>query len=521
MLRIILICLWICLLLPVVTSASIFSSFEKSLMPGELSKPHQELVDDCNNCHHFFKKDKQNQLCMDCHDHKAIKQDIQNKTGYHGRYPGLSEKPCKDCHSDHLGADANIAFFDHNTFDHKYTDYLLVGGHVDLDCFACHKKDEPFRKASSTCYDCHKEIEPHNEKLGKKCGACHSETNWLQFTFDHSITKFKLHGKHQLLQCNDCHPNENYINTPKKCITCHKHHDKHEKRFGEKCEKCHNEISFTQSEFDHDKDTKYKLKNSHKLTSCISCHKNNPYKEKTKSTCISCHKKDDQHKGLYGEKCQDCHIEKRWKDTIFDHDKTDFQLKGKHKSIACNACHTGEVYDQELSSKCQSCHIQHDVHHGNQGENCGSCHNEKDWLDKVKFNHQVTKFPLLGSHMALSCEDCHVDSNFKGTKHKCINCHKDDDFHKQTLGNKCHSCHFAKDWKAWRFDHDKQTDFKLTGKHKNLECSACHKTQVKEKIEISSNCVACHLIDDVHEGRFSHTCSGCHNTESFSKVNVD
>ena len=490
-------------------------------MPGELAKAHEEFVEDCGKCHSFFQKDKQNQLCLDCHDHKPIKEDIKDKTGYHGRYPGLVEKECKDCHSDHLGRNANIALFDPATFDHIYTDFPLNSSHAKQKCSVCHKEDEPYRNAPERCYDCHKESEPHSGKLGKNCDNCHSETRWLEFAFDHSVTKFKLKGKHIFLQCGDCHPGDSYQNTPKKCSSCHQQHDKHKNLFGNKCEKCHNVTGFTKVHFDHNEDTKYKLKDSHLLTSCISCHKDNPYKNKTKSKCLNCHKKDDNHRGLYGKKCQDCHSEKRWKITKFDHNKTDYKLKGKHKTTDCNLCHTGDVYKQELPTECYGCHVQHDVHRGNQGKVCENCHNEKDWLDKIQFNHTLTRFPLLGSHSALSCEDCHENNNFKATKHQCIVCHKKDDFHKQALGKQCQSCHFAKDWKAWRFDHNKQTDFKLEGKHENLECSSCHNSPALEEISISSHCVTCHLIDDIHEGRLGRSCSQCHNPKDFSKVNVN
>jgi hypothetical protein len=76
------------------------------------------------------------------------------------------------------------------------------------------------------------------------------------------------------------------------------------------------------------------------------------------------------------------------------------------------------------------------------------------------------------------------------------------------------------DWKAWEFDHDKQTDFKLTGKHKGIVCSACHREPVKKEMDMPKDCQGCHLQDDAHDGEFGRRCQQCHNTKSFSEVNL-
>jgi hypothetical protein len=127
---------------------------------------------------------------------------------------------------------------------------------------------------------------------------------------------------------------------------------------------------------------------------------------------------------------------------------------------------------------------------------------------------------LLGSHASLACEECHTSTHFKDAKVLCVTCHKEDDVHKRTLGKECQRCHFASDWKAWEFNHDKQTDFPLKGSHKGIDCRACHREPVKDKIELPSNCFGCHAADDAHDGGFGRVCERCHNEKSFDKVKI-
>lgn len=527
-----------------VTKADLIGTMEKALMPGELVRGHAEFEDDCELCHKFFRQAKQNDMCLDCHDHENVAKDIKDGTGYHGRIAGVKEKECKTCHREHQGRDADIIFLDEQTFDHNQTDFKLRASHLEAQCSACHKEDKKDKKSSMgkkykkgwkyheakhKCIDCHKDEEPHKGKLGKVCNSCHIESNWTDFQFDHSRTEFKLEGKHKGVECRDCHPQEKYLATPTTCFGCHERDDKHEGRYGGDCKKCHTPLGWASLIFNHDKDTKYKLIGRHKQVTCDQCHpaKVNAYKVKTKDDCYSCHKFSDEHKGLYGKKCKDCHNTKGWAKNKFDHDKTDFPLKGKHKKTACNDCHPGELYDQKLSTKCYECHVQHDVHNGQLGKKCNDCHVESGWIKDVEFDHDITLFPLLGSHATLACEDCHSSTNFKNEKPKCVSCHRNDDVHKQRLGVRCAACHNAVDWKAWAFDHGKKTEFELKGEHEDKDCLLCHREVVEEvnkkedeEFNMPGTCHGCHAADDIHDGGFGRSCDRCHNEKAFDEIDM-
>jgi len=290
---------------------------------------------------------------------------------------------------------------------------------------------------------------------------------------------------------------------------------------GPKCADCHNESKWKKSVFDHDKDTDFRLRGKHADAPCEACHKEKIKDKKTPTTCIGCHRDDDAHHGRYGKKCQTCHRETRWKKNRFNHNRdTHFELLGKHRKLTCNACHHGKLYKEKLPVTCFGCHRLDDVHNGQEGKRCQRCHQNSGWGDNIIFDHDLTRFPLLGLHATVPCEECHLSSTFKDAKLECYECHRSDDTHKSTLGTQCQDCHNPNSWAVWIFDHDEQTDFKLLGAHENLHCSDCHKRPIKGSVKQSQQCNACHQQDDIHHGRFGSDCNRCHTSKDFSDVQI-
>jgi hypothetical protein len=498
------------------------TAFERLVMPGDLIQGHAKYEDDCSECHESFSKTDQSKLCLGCH--KDIAKDVKNNKGYHGKSKIVNNRSCKSCHTDHKGREHNIVLLDKEIFNHAITDFKLKGQHKQAKCTSCHKTNKKYTEAPSACYSCHKDDDVHKEKLGKKCYSCHSEKSWQKIKFDHSKTDFPLRGEHKETSCDSCHPDNQHKNIKTACYSCHSINDVHKGRYGRKCNTCHNEKDWSESRFNHDEKTKFKLKGRHKKASCDSCHLpklGNIFKKKPKKTCFSCHKNDDVHNGQSGKKCNKCHAETRWKKHKFNHDKdTKFRLSGRHKKIKCNGCHSRSNKKQKLKTDCYSCHKLDDVHKEQQGRQCNDCHNDYGWKHKVRFNHDISPFPLLGQHAILTCEECHLDSAFKDVSSRCISCHENDDSHKQTLGLSCNACHNPNSWKLWQFDHDKQTSFKLESAHKGLQCKACHKSVMGESISKSPTCSVCHLQDDIHRGEFGNHCDQCHNSDKFDQIEL-
>lgn len=461
----------------------------------------------CTDCHEAKKKYREApSACNACH-----RKDDKHK--------GSLGTDCKSCHIERSWKETK---FDHSL---EKTRFELSGKHVDVKCSKCHVDSSHFKGVAHECVACHRKDDKHKGQYGKKCETCHTDKDWKKIQFDHDTqTKFKLLGKHELAKCLSCHkaPLFTKEKTPTTCIACHRKDDVHKGGLGDKCATCHNEEKWKSAKFDHDKDTKFPLSGKHVTTKCDACHKPElkVASEKLATTCIGCHKKDDKHKENFGTKCESCHKEKDWKTISFDHDRdTKYALKGKHGQVKCISCHTGKLYQQKLAQDCISCHKKDDVHKEKLGKHCESCHNEKDWKD-AKIDHGRARFPLLGLHAKVECKKCHQTQLFRDTPSDCFSCHKKDDdkIHKRRLGTKCETCHNARSWKAWDFDHDKRTKFKLDGGHKKLDCYACHKKAMDDRVVVSSTCVGCHDSDDVHRGEFGQLCERCHVTSDFKTL---
>jgi len=506
---------WVLLLLSAAAFPAAAANIETLLMPGKVIEGHAKNESECTSCHIRFSRSTQNSLCLECHE--KVDEDIKARTGYHGRSPQVKEAACSSCHTDHKGRKANVVLLDKELFDHSLTDFALDGGHTRAQCSGCHKEGKLWREAPGQCYDCHREQDVHDGDFGKKCADCHVTDNWTERKFDHSETDFPLIDAHEKVLCAACHPNKRYKDTPMECVACHRVDDVHQGGYGKKCDSCHRSSEWKKMKFDHNK-TEFKLRGAHDKVACASCHRPGKDAKKTSTKCVDCHRADDTHKGRNGERCQDCHSTKEWGKAEFDHDKeTKFKLRGPHAKATCNACHAGGVKKDAPVRACVDCHMADDVHRGDLGRKCDSCHNIEGWNVKVSFDHDLTRFPLYGLHALATCESCHTEGRFASLPGGCNDCHREDDTHKGGLGESCGDCHNANSWRLWSFDHEK-TDFPLTGAHEGFNCNGCHRDPPPE--ETSAACVSCHEPDDVHRGRFGRNCSRCHNTEKFNRVRI-
>ena len=556
-------------------------SLESVLMPGKVISGHAKLEDNCRNCHVVTDRSAQDKLCKDCH--KEVGKDFDAGAGYHGhmreskpcrtchtehkgrnaKVVHLDEKTfdhnltdfqlrgkhtnteCSKCHQagkkfrnaqstciachkkddKHKGSLGTTCAECHTEkdwkeakFDHDKTRFKLLGKHENVECTKCHA-NQKFKNTPMACIGCHKKDDTHKGRFGIKCDSCHNAHDWKKPTFSHDTdTKYPLRGKHNDLKCNDCHKGLLYKDKLQTaCIACHKKDDKHKESLGIKCADCHVERSWKEARFDHST-SKFPLKGKHIDTKCDACHKSPVFKD-TPLDCNACHKKDDKHKGSLGEHCEECHAEKSWKETSFNHSKTRFPLFGKHQSVKCEDCHKDNKY-KGTPETCIACHKKDDKHNGQEGEKCENCHNADDWK-KTSFNHARARFPLTGKHIVVECGKCHLSAQYKDAKMECNACHDKDDVHKKKLGPQCETCHNTRDWKLWDFNHDKRTNFKLDGGHLNLACDACHKRPVTDKTSLPSDCYSCHEKNDVHGGSFGHYCEKCHVTSSFKKIRLN
>jgi hypothetical protein len=470
--------------------------------------------------------------CITCHDDK-----------HQGRFG----TDCAKCHST---VDWQAARIDRQNFDHSKTRYPLTGEHRYVLCQSCHTKSADGQQRFSglpfaSCSDCHRD--PHKGAFRQGCDSCHTTTTWKKSsfgqTFDHSKTHFPLLGKHLDVPCVSCHQGGDFkTQVPHAaCADCHKP-DPHGGQFlkradGGRCESCHTVQGWSPSTFiasDHAK-TGFPLIFPHAQVKCASCHtlagKDTQFKIKY-GLCIDCHK--DEHEGQFAgapwrNRCEQCHNGATFKVTNYTlakHQKSNFPLTGSHEAVACIECHKAAIGTKVIpyhlnKLSCTTCH--EDIHNDQFAERmtsreaagkslgCEACHSTKDWKDLSKFDHGQTHFPLVGSHRAVACSDCHKPPNmeltlvhvqFRNAPTYCRECHENPHGEQFVARmNDCAGCHNSSKWRPSLFDHNK-TIFPLKGGHEEVACSACHTlrkpvngTDILLYRPTPTACVDCHGAD--------------------------
>ena len=217
--------------------------------------------------------------------------------------------------------------------------------------------------------------------------------------------------------------------------------------------------------FDHNT-TSFYLVGQHKNTSCKSCHTNLRF-QGTPRTCVSCHKKDydaaiiiNHREGGLSTECAQCHdpSANSWQ-TSFDHNNTQFPIRGAHEAVPCEQCHLRNVY-KGTPIECITCHRTEYVTANNPNHqtagfstDCAVCHRAVTWQPAALFPH--TAFPIGpgANHRPgvwSSCVDCHM-SGTNYSSFECIFCHqheesRTDSRHREVRNyiyqsSACYRCH--------------------------------------------------------------------------------
>lgn len=416
----------------------------------------------------------------------------------------------------------------------------LARPHAQLEgarqCAKCHaggRGGGGHERMTGLCLDCHKEISwLVQQKLGfharvrdQPCSSCHPDHAGVDFaliswpgggdsaTFDHARTGWRLDGKHLKTPCADCH------------------------------------------------------KATYRVTRAATLSPRRAPKlgwVGLSRTCVTCH--EDVHRGSLGRACADCHNTTDFKTIAagkFNHDRTHYPLRGRHRRVACEKCHefSGARVTSRPFANCTDCHA--DAHAGTatlagRVVGCESCHIVDDWQPATYTvaQHRLTKYPLEGRHQQVKCADCHVKDPagvpaarlgsarvlLRPAFAQCRDCHGDDhggQLAKRADGGACTSCHRVQGWSPSTFTvaQHAATRLSLEARHAEIACSACHGPDRKDLAPLPGTrvlgkagvaltvteleCAACHA--DPHKGRFAaggpraqdQGCRACHNVRSF------
>ena len=158
--------------------------------------------------------------------------------------------------------------------------------------------------------------------------------------------------------------------------------------------------------------------------------------------------------------------------------------------------------------------------------NCSVCHTTDNW-NKIKtreFDHNKTKFPLVGQHKTVDCRKCHTSLTFSESKKECSACHID--IHQGTVGNDCERCHTPNSWIVTKVKQiHQQAGFELVGAHAAADCARCHTSASMLRFDnIRTDCYGCHKAkyDETTGGSIDHKaigfdtdCARCHTMTGF------
>ncbi len=348
--------------------------------------------------------------------------------------------------------------------------------------------------------------------------------------------------------CLRCHSTGRGV-TAELCLSCHGLLGErieagaglHARKGYERCETCHIEHHGREFEliwwgkegigsFDHG-ETGHPLLGAHaKDLDCRSCHQGSKIAAPERLTaagkdpgrtflglatdCASCHQ--DPHRGQMARSaapatptrftsCNECHGEDAWRPASgFDHYRTEFPLDGRHASVDCASCHPTETDGDGTwtryggtATACADCH--QDPHRGRLGRDCAACHTTADWqkVDRARFDHDLTRFPLRGLHTRVDCAGCHRGESFRvarvvpsapvpGDVH-CADCHADvhaGQFRDRAAGGACSGCHGVDGFTPSRFDLEDHagTRFPLEAAHRAVPCISCHEQMVTAEL---------------------------------------
>lgn len=503
------------------------------------------------------------QKCESCHNETnmdvAMRSEIKLKD-LNRSFLGL-HRECTSCHNDphqqQLGDDCLKChtvkvWSPASGFNHSSTALPLTGRHRQVPCERCHpgiavdrtsgvQVRKPLLKDSSDkrllfkglsfsdCGSCH--TDPHHgafKELNLKggCEACHTTAGWKNNRpgedFNHTLTKFRLIGKHSDLSCNTCHKNSNF-RIPiahDLCGDCHE--DPHKGEYysqpdGLDCSACHSPMSFKPSLFNTESHMKsaFPLEGKHATLPCSECHRHEGRQSPQafdKLLCSECHA--DPHAGEfasdpYDNKCDLCHTAEGFETTTFTpqrHMQTRFPLAGIHAQLACDKCHEPFPGNSDNSSK------------------------------------------IPGTFLEISAPDAANSSIAAGAKQRyhfvssdCDTCHSDPHGIRPQAGLPCRTCHIPQQPDVpLQFDHSR-AGITLEGSHRYLTqitaCIKCHAPsgqagEVPKGIapvfsEVNVQCSMCHSEKDPHGGQFASPearrkdCSSCHVMNDWKILGFD
>ncbi|MCC6410226.1 MAG: cytochrome c3 family protein [Saprospiraceae bacterium] len=493
---------------------------------------------DCRSCHQTMVFSEASPQCISCHT------DIHQMT---------AGNDCARCHTTENWLVDKVSEL------HQDNGFPLLGSHALAACVDCHTSETVLRfdRIGNDCNNCHQSdyaatTQPNHSAAGfsTNCSDCHdlSRFDWNTNKVKHDF--FPLTKGHDIADCATCHTTGSYANTPSDCISCHTTEYQTATNpnhvlagFSQNCVDCHTTdkdwmpAKYTQHDVEYF--PIYSGEHQGEWNQCTDCHTNPS--NFAEFTCITCHtnpETNNDHNGISGYSynspaCLACHPNGS-EDDAFDHNNTQFPLKGAHTTTACVECHANGYAG--TPTNCAACHTPDYNQTTNPNHvtaqfstDCKSCHSETAWMPAT-FNHNLI-YPLNGAHTTTACNACHINGNYSNTPTTCAGCHTPD-YNQTTNPNHvtaqfstdCKSCHSETAWTPATFNHN--SIYPLNGAHATTACNACHING--NYSNTPTTCVGCHQSDFNQTTNPNHTsaqfptdCKVCHSETAWDPANYN
>lgn len=477
----------------------------------------------CRDCHKTLVFNGTKSNCVDCH------------TDMHNNTLGTN---CFECHTPKSWIVENV------TEIHQRSRFPLLGAHNIANCSDCHRSASKleFQPLGVDCYDCHRAdyqatSNPNHLQTGlsTNCVECHrvDAFAWAGTGINHDF--FPLTKGHEINSCAACHKGNVGQPVSAECFTCHQSDynatssPAHKSLgFATTCADCHTtDPGWKPADFkEHDAFFFPVYSGSHKgeWNKCTDCHRQpGSY---TSFSCIDCHEHnksemDKKHREENGYSynsltCFACHPMGKGEGS-FNHNSTDFPLKGAHIQTSCTDCHTKGFAGTSMA--CGSCHAGNfnnaaNPNHVKAGIStiCETCHNENNWKPSLFDHTATTGFALSGGHSGKQCSACHVGTTSAASS-ECFSCHQANysqsvNPNHSSLGfsKNCGDCHTTvPGWNPARLPNHNDY-YALNGAHAVVasNCYLCHSGNYTST---PNTCYACHTADYNSTANPSHTAS--------------
>jgi len=429
------------------TPVRIARSFDHSRLGFALDGAHGAAS--CRACHRTLDFKGVRSECVACHTDK---------------HRGELGANCARCHTARSFLDREKV-----TGAHRLTRFPLEGGHLAVDCSACHapggQGSLQFVATPIECVSCHRsnyDAAPNHVagNFPTACAGCHSQVAWNRATGmngGHPSSPIALTGVHAGSQCTDCHlAGQPYAAVQQTCDGCHhtdfvgtREPDHVAAAFPPTCTSCHGLVAgWAGATYVHATSPIDPKQGAHGAVTCAQCHTTAPYSS-VPATCDGCHHADyvtttnPSHTAAgIGTSCGDCHqVAAGWTGATYSsHPSVPLALSGQHAipPRVCTDCHTTPSY-ASVPATCDGCHHSTyvgvtDPNHTAAGmaafaaANCSNCHSptRADWT-RPTWTHMtiVNPRPVRLPHEGASCADCHqTATNYTMTSCAKSGCHR-------------------------------------------------------------------------------------------------